>query len=140
MPLRLLDEIREHLFHRLEIGDHAVSHRPHGFDVRRGSSKHVAGIRPDGFDAATHDVERDNRGLAQRDPAAREDGGVDRPQIEGDVRVGPEEAHAKRQSSSVPSRGATTDDENTPVFSFRARRLPRRIARAATDRAAESPF
>ena len=48
----LLDEVVEHLFGDLEVGDDAVAHGLDGHDVRRGLAEHLLGPRADGLDLA----------------------------------------------------------------------------------------
>jgi hypothetical protein len=64
------DEVAQHLFGRLEIGDHAVSKRPCRCDVRRCAPDHLARLSADRVNLAAALVDRDDRRLKQDDPLA----------------------------------------------------------------------
>src|SRR6185503_16816815 len=65
--VRLFDEVGQHLFGDLEIGDDAILHRFNRHDVAGRASEHFLGFAADGFDAAVDFVNRDNGGLVDHD-------------------------------------------------------------------------
>ena len=84
--VHLLDEVPQHLLGRLEVGDHAVLHRPDGGDVVRRTADHPLGLVADGEDLAGGVVERDHARLVEQDPAAADvDQRVGGPEVDGHV-------------------------------------------------------
>ena len=68
--VRLLDEVGEHFFGHLEIGDDAVLHRLDGHDVARRAAEHVLGFLADGHDFAAVLVDGHDRRLVHDDALA----------------------------------------------------------------------
>ncbi len=119
-PVRFADEVRQHFFGGLEVGDDAVFHRLDGHDVTRRPPEHFLGIGAHGFDAAIGFVNRDDRRLADDDPfAAREHAGVGRPEVDGEI-VG--EAGEQGQSELLTNRKVFDSIRGT---SPEARLMPR---------------
>ena len=69
--VRLLDEVVQHLFGDLEVGDHAILHRLDGNDVAGRAAKHLLGFLADRFHFVCVLVDCDNRGLVDNDAFAR---------------------------------------------------------------------
>ena len=86
LAVHLADEMHQHFFCRVEVGDHAVLHRAHGLDVRRRPAEHLVRLGPDRVDLTLGGVERDDGGFVEDDAApASEDTGVGRTEVDGDV-------------------------------------------------------
>src|ERR1700704_909994 len=68
--VRLLNEVGEHLFGHLEIGDHAVLHWLNGHYVARRAPEHVLGFLPDSHDLATVLIDGHNGWLVHHDAFA----------------------------------------------------------------------
>src|SRR6266853_582546 len=68
--VRLLNEVGEHLFGHLEIGDHAVLHWLNGHYVARRAPEHVLGFLPDSHDLATVLIDGHNGRLVHHDAFA----------------------------------------------------------------------
>ena len=84
--VRLADEVGQHLLGGFEVGDDAVLHRLDRGDVAGRPAQHLLGFGADGLDPPVDRVERDNRRLADDDAlAAREDAGVGRAEIDGQI-------------------------------------------------------
>lgn len=66
----LPDEVLKHLLGHFEIGDHAVSHRPDGDNVARRATKHLLGVRTNGFDLICGLIYGDDGGFADYDAAS----------------------------------------------------------------------
>jgi hypothetical protein len=64
-----LDEVSEHLFGHLEVGDHPVLQRPDRGDVAGRAADHPLRLDPDRVDLAGFGVDRDHRGLGEDDAA-----------------------------------------------------------------------
>src|SRR5262249_42904237 len=89
-PAGLVDEVAEHGFAELEVGNHAVLQRAHGGDRLGGPAEHLAGElaygRPAPEDFTRPFFERHDRGLVEYDPAPLDgDEGVGGPEIDGEV-------------------------------------------------------
>ena len=67
--VHLLDEVPEHLLGDVEVGDHAVLERPDRADRPGRAPEHPLGLEPDRVDVAGRLVDRDDRRLAEHDPA-----------------------------------------------------------------------
>ena len=82
----LADEVLEHVLGHLEVGDHAVLHRPYEEQDARRASEHLLGLGADRLDAVALAVDDDHRRLAD-DDAVRlgEDERVGRTQVDGQV-------------------------------------------------------
>ena len=64
-----LDEVLEHLFGDVEVGDHAVLHRTHRLDVAGRAPEHFFGLITDRFDLVGQLVDHHHRRLAHHDAA-----------------------------------------------------------------------
>ena len=86
--MHLLDEVAEHAFGRVEVGDDAVLQRTDRNDVARRTADHGLSVGTDGNDAALGLVDRNNGRLVQDDAAtAYVDEGVGSAQVDGHVTV-----------------------------------------------------
>ena len=65
-----LDEVAEHRFGDLKVGDHAVLERSHRVDRRGRPSEHLLRLGTDGVHLARRGVDRDDRGLRDDDASA----------------------------------------------------------------------
>ena len=84
--MRLLDEVVQHLFGLLEVGDNAILHRLDRDDVAGGTAKHLLGFLAHGFDLAGDAVDSDNRRLVDDDAfAVRENEGIGRSKIDREI-------------------------------------------------------
>ena len=68
--MHLVDEVLQHLFRHLEIGDHAVFQRPDSGDIARRPAQHALGVGTYGGDRLLTVVgtDRNHRRLVQHDP------------------------------------------------------------------------
>ena len=97
----LLDEVGQHLFGDVEVGDDAILHRLDRDDVAGRAAQHLLRFATDGFDAAVDLVDRHDRRLVDDDAAAfRIDAGIGRPEI--DRQIG-REKRQKRTQTQVTS-------------------------------------
>ncbi len=84
--VRLLDEIRQHLFRDFEVGDDAILHRFDGYYVAGSAPQHFLGFAPHGDHFAGGLVDGHDGRLVHHDAfAVREHQGVCRAQIDGKV-------------------------------------------------------
>jgi hypothetical protein len=67
--MHLLDEVTQHLFGDVEVGDDAVLERPDRGDRAWGAAQHPLRFDPDGVDLAVARVDRHHGGLRQHDAA-----------------------------------------------------------------------
>src|SRR6266571_769794 len=85
----LVDEVAEHLLGDVEIGDHAILHRPDGGNIAGGAAEHFLGLHPDGKDlmlAVVHFMDRHHGRLADHDPLPLQvDQGIGCPKVNGEV-------------------------------------------------------
>ena len=65
-----LEEVAQHLLGHVEVGDHAVLHRPHGDDAVGRAAEHALGLEADALDLLGLAVDRDDRGLVEDDALA----------------------------------------------------------------------
>src|SRR5439155_20430904 len=70
MLVHLLDEVPEHLFGDVEVGDHAVLERTDGRDRPRRAPEHALRLDADGVHLARSLVDYDDGGLGEDDPTA----------------------------------------------------------------------
>ena len=85
------DEVAQHLFGDLEVGDRAVTQRTDRRDRRRRAANHPIGLSTDRMHRTAVGVDRDDRRLRNDDPVAGHiDQRVRGPQVNSDV------VHAKR--------------------------------------------
>ena len=63
--MNLLDEMPQHRFGDFEIGDDAVFHRPNGYDISGGASKHPLGFLADRQHVSRASLDRDNGRFSQ---------------------------------------------------------------------------
>ena len=85
-PVCLLDEVLEHALGDFEVGDHAVLHRPDGFDVAGRAAQHLLRLDAHGLDAIGELVDDHDRRLAHHDAlVAREDQRVGGTQIDREI-------------------------------------------------------
>ncbi len=99
LPVRLPDEIHQHLLGRVEVGDDAVLHRPNRLDVRRGAPEHLVGLDADRFDLAPGDVEGHDGWFVEDDAAAaRKNAGIGGSEI--DRHVGGKGGHQAHDNST----------------------------------------
>src|ERR1017187_271261 len=83
----LLNEVGEHFFGHLEIGDYPVLHRFDGHHVARSSSEHFLGLAADGHYFTVRLINGDDGRLVHDDAfAAGEDECVRRSEVDGQVR------------------------------------------------------
>ena len=64
------DEVGQHFFAHLEVGDDAVPQGPYGLDVCRRAADHPLGLQAHGQGPTIADVDGYDRGLVQDDPTA----------------------------------------------------------------------
>ena len=84
--VHLLDEVPQHLFADVEIGDDAVLQRPDGADVIRRAADHSLGLGADGQRAAVFHVDGHDGRLVEHDAtAAHVDERVGGAQVDGHV-------------------------------------------------------
>ncbi len=82
----LVDEVLDHLLGHVEVADDAVAQGPHGGDVRGRPADHPLRLGPDCQDALRARVDRDDRRLADHDPAvAHVDERIGRTEVDPDV-------------------------------------------------------
>ena len=99
----LLDEVVQHLLGVAEVGDDAVLHRLDGDDVARGAAEHLLGFLADGLDLVGRLVDGDDGGLVDDDAlAVREDEGIGRAQVDGQVTGEEAEERAHVVDARVP--------------------------------------
>ena len=65
-----LEEIAQHLFGHIEVGNDAVFEGPHGEHTVRRAAEHALGLESDAFDVAGSFFDRDDGGFVQHDPFA----------------------------------------------------------------------
>src|SRR5215470_9235782 len=68
--MHLGDEVMQHLFGDVEVGDDAVLERPDGDDVARRSTEHRLRLVSDGQNGVVGLMDRDDRGFVEHDPFA----------------------------------------------------------------------
>ena len=70
--MHLADEVFDHLFGRVEVGDNAFPHRADCFDAARGAAQHQLGVLADGEHLfhAILDVIGDHGGFRQNNAPA----------------------------------------------------------------------
>ena len=84
--VHLLDEVAQHLFGDVEVGDHAVLERPDRGDRAGRAAEHPLRFGADRVDLAVERVDRDHRGLGEDDAAAAHvDERVGRAEVDGHV-------------------------------------------------------
>ena len=84
---RLLDEVPEHDFSDIKVGDDAVLEGALGDDGARSAANHALGVGAYGKDAALALVDGDDRGLVDDDALPRNSNkGIGSAQIDGHVR------------------------------------------------------
>src|SRR5206468_11129798 len=106
------DEVAQHLFSDLEVGDHPILQRPDGHDVGGRATDHALGLETDRERTPVLDVDGDDGRLVEDNAAAPDiDESVRRAQVDRHVPAeqGGEEAvgHAKRPTRprEVSARG-----------------------------------
>jgi hypothetical protein len=106
--MHLLDEVAEHLFGDVEVGDHTILERSDGLDRAGRAAEHALGLDPHGVDLAGAGVHCDDARLAEHDAApAHVDQGVGRAEVDRHVAATEagevtEEAHWDRRSLATP--------------------------------------
>ena len=133
------DELTEHGLRGVEVGDHAGLQRPDHLDVLRRAAEHLAGFLSRADQRALLQVDRDVRGLREDDaPAAEEDQGVGRPEIDPEVvadrRAEPSHsgrASCGRESVAVVLHGEGDDRRaaRRPIVGYSRRFSGRRLGR-----------
>ena len=84
--VRLLNEIRKHLFGDFEVGDDAVFHRLDGHHVAGSAAQHFLGFAADGDHLAGGFIDGHDRRFVHDDAfAVREHQSVGRPEVNGEV-------------------------------------------------------
>ena len=84
--VHLLDEVAEHLFAHLEVGDHAVLHRANRPDVAGGAPHHSLGLDADSDGTAVVDIDGDHGGLVEHHAETPHvDQGVRGAEVNGDI-------------------------------------------------------
>ncbi len=79
-----LEKVPEHLLGDVEVGDHAVLHRPHGDHVVGGAAQHPLRVQTDALDLVGAALQRDYGRLIEHDPLTFDvDEGVRRSEIHG---------------------------------------------------------
>ena len=113
------DEVAEHPFRDLEVGDDAVAQGADGDDVGGGPADHALRLLADGENALGGAVDGDDRGLDDDDaPPPDHDERVRRPQVDSDV-VGQETEEA-REGAEICQRGTGPAAGQTCVRELRA--------------------
>ena len=82
----LLDEVAQHRFGDLEVGDDTILHGPNGHDIPGRASQHPFGFFAYGQDVGRPCLDRHDRGLSQNDasiPYVHE--GIGRPEVNPNV-------------------------------------------------------
>ena len=80
------NEVLEHLLGDAEVGDDAVTQRPHGDDVGRCAADHALGLGADGEDLLVDAVDGDDGRLVDDDAAAlHHDQRVCSPEVDRDI-------------------------------------------------------
>ena len=69
-PVRLLDEVGEHLLGDFEVGDDAVLHGADGHNVARGAAHHLLGLPAHGFHLAGGLIDGNDRRFVDDDAFA----------------------------------------------------------------------
>src|SRR5215831_21047266 len=67
--VRLLDEVRQHLFRDCKVGNDAIFHRPDSDDVAGSAAKHILRFLAYGFRLVREFVDRNNGGFIDYDTA-----------------------------------------------------------------------
>ena len=67
--VRLLNEICQHLFSNGKVRDNAILHGPDGYNIARGSAKHVLGLFAYCFDLIRDLIDGNNGRLVHYDTA-----------------------------------------------------------------------
>jgi hypothetical protein len=107
--VRLLDEVRQHLFRDLEVGDDAVLHRFDGDDVAGRAPEHFLGFLADRLDTSGDLVDGHDRRLVDDDTlATRVHAGVGGAKVDGEVARKKREERTKRQLNSCSPAGILT--------------------------------
>jgi hypothetical protein len=87
----LLEEMTEHHFRHVHVGDHAVFERTDRLDPLGRAAEHALGLEPDAHDATAALLDGHHGGLVEDDPLALHvHERVCRPEIDGDVVHGDE--------------------------------------------------
>src|SRR5690606_9448917 len=69
VAVHLSDEVTQHRLRHIEVGDHAILHRPDCGDVARRAAEHAFRFLTDGTHFARGGIEGDDRRLPQYDAA-----------------------------------------------------------------------
>ena len=86
LAVRLAHEMHQHLLGRVEVGNDAVLHRADRLDVRRRPAEHLVRLGADRLDLPLAVLNATMEGSLRTMPRpAREDAGVGRAEIDGDV-------------------------------------------------------
>ncbi len=109
-----LDHPFDHLFGGLEVRDHTIAQRPHGFDVLVRLAVHLLGLAADGDDTPGGTVHRHNARFVHHHLVIMDDQGVGRTEVDRDL-LG-EEVEQAHADGSVFEVSVTGEDHGDTQF------------------------